>query len=50
MIKRVIKKSALITCIAVASMFAFTNSAFAVELIVYTAVEAEDLKRYAETF
>ncbi len=50
MIKRVCKKSALITCIAALSMFAFANSALAVDLTVYTAVEAEDLKRYAETF
>ena len=50
MIGRIYKKSALATCIAALSMLAFGNMAHAVDLVVYTAVEAEDLARYAETF
>ena len=50
MIKKVYKKSTLTACIAALSMFAFGNAAHAVDLTVYTAVEAEDLARYAETF
>ena len=48
--RRVDKKSALLTCLAALSMFAFGSPALAVDLTVYTAVEAEDLARYAETF
>ncbi len=50
MIRNVIKKRAAVACVAAMSMFAFGSSALAVDLTVYTAVEAEDLKRYAETF
>ena len=50
MIGRRFKKSALAACIATLSMLAFGNVAHAVDLVVYTAVEAEDLARYAETF
>ena len=50
MIRRIFKKSALAACIAALSMLAFGNVAHAVDLVVYTAVEAEDLARYAETF
>jgi len=50
MIRRAYKKSALAVCIAALSMFAFGSTAHAVDLTVYTAVEAEDLARYAETF
>jgi iron(III) transport system substrate-binding protein len=50
MIIKVIKKSTLIASIAALSMATFGNSALAVDLTVYTAVEAEDLARYAETF
>ena len=50
MIKKAIRKSTLIASIAVLSMATFGNSALAVDLTVYTAVEAEDLARYAETF
>ncbi|MCP4332139.1 MAG: putative 2-aminoethylphosphonate ABC transporter substrate-binding protein [Gammaproteobacteria bacterium] len=50
MIKKVFKKITLIASIAALSMATFGNSALAVDLTVYTAVEAEDLARYAETF
>ncbi|MCP4983693.1 MAG: putative 2-aminoethylphosphonate ABC transporter substrate-binding protein [Gammaproteobacteria bacterium] len=50
MIKKVFKKSTLIASITALSMATFGNSALAVDLTVYTAVEAEDLARYAETF
>jgi iron(III) transport system substrate-binding protein len=47
---KLIKKSSLMTCVAGALMLAMSQSALAVDLTVYTAVEAEDLARYAETF
>ena len=50
MIKKVCKKSSLIASVAALSMVTFGTSALAVDLTVYTAVEAEDLARYAETF
>ena len=50
MIKTIFKKSTLIASIAALSMAAFGTTASAVDLTVYTAVEAEDLARYAETF
>lgn len=50
MIRNTIKKTAAIACIAAISMLGFGNSALAVDLTVYTAVEAEDLKKYAATF
>jgi len=50
MIKTIFKKSTLIASIAALSMVAFGTTAGAVDLTVYTAVEAEDLARYAETF
>ena len=43
-------KSLLIAGVAAFSVFTTTQSATAAELTVYTAVEAEDLARYAETF
>lgn len=48
--KSLIRKSSLLACTAAVSMLAFGQSALAVDLTVYTAVEAEDLARYAETF
>ena len=51
MIKKVFKKSVLLSCIAGISMLAVGQSAFAAtELTVYTAFEAEDLRRYAKNF
>ncbi len=50
MLKRMIKKSSLAACVAAVSMLAMSQSVLAVDLTVYTAVEAEDLARYAETF
>jgi len=51
MIKKLFNKSAILAFIAGATMLAFGQSALAAtELTVYTAVEAEDLARYAETF
>ena len=51
MITRVYKKSALIACMAAVMLLGIGQSAFAAtELTVYTAVEAEDLARYAEMF
>ena len=50
MIKKIFRKSTLIASIAALSMGAFGTTAVAVDLTVYTAVEAEDLARYAETF
>lgn len=44
------RKLVVVACIASVSMFAMGNSALAVDLIVYTAIEAEDLPRYAATF
>ncbi len=45
------KKGAVASCMAGVTMMAMSSSAFsATELTVYTAVEAEDLSRYAETF
>jgi iron(III) transport system substrate-binding protein len=45
-----LKKFAIGACAVAVSMFAYGNSVFATDLTVYTAVEAEDLKRYAATF
>ncbi len=50
MLKKLLKKSSLAACVAGISMLVMGQSALAVDLIVYTAVEAEDLARYAETF
>jgi len=51
MIRKVYKKSALLACLAAVMMLGIGQSAFAAtELTVYTAVEAEDLARYAEMF
>lgn len=50
MLKKLIKKSSLAACVAGVSMLAMSQSSLAVDLTVYTAVEAEDLARYAETF
>jgi iron(III) transport system substrate-binding protein len=50
MLKKLIKKSSLAAWVAGVSMLAMSQSALAVDLTVYTAVEAEDLARYAETF
>ena len=50
MLKKLIKKSLLAVCATGVSMMAMSQSALAVDLTVYTAVEAEDLARYAETF
>lgn len=51
MIKKLFTKSAIAACITGASMLAMSQSALsATELTVYTAVEAEDLARYAKTF
>jgi iron(III) transport system substrate-binding protein len=50
MITKIARKNILLTSIAALSMLTFGTSALAVDLTVYTAVEAEDLARYAETF
>lgn len=50
MLHRLLKKFALGACIVAVSMFALGNTALAVDLVVYTAIEAEDLKKYAATF
>ncbi|MBT8435150.1 MAG: putative 2-aminoethylphosphonate ABC transporter substrate-binding protein [Gammaproteobacteria bacterium] len=50
MFLKLIKKSSVMTWVAGALMLAMSQSAVAVDLTVYTAVEAEDLARYAETF
>jgi len=51
MIKKVLNKSAMLACLVGATMLAFGQSALAAtELTVYTAVEAEDLARYADQF
>lgn len=50
MIRKIYKKSALIACMASAMMLSMGSAIAATELTVYTAVEAEDLARYAETF
>ena len=50
MVHTMLKRFVVGACIVAVSMIAIGNSAFAVDLIVYTAVEAEDLKRYAATF
>ena len=51
MLNRLLKKGALLTCGVAITLFTLGQSAFAAtELTVYTAVEAEDLARYAETF
>ena len=43
-------KAKLSTGVLAASLLAFSTTSSAVDLTVYTAVEAEDLQRYAETF
>ncbi len=50
MVHRMFKKFAFGICAAAISLPAILSTAFAVDLTVYTAVEAEDLKRYAATF
>ena len=51
MLKRITRKSLLLACAATLTAFAPAQSVLAAtELTVYTAVEAEDLARYAETF
>ncbi len=50
MITNIFTKRRLMATLAGLSMLAFGSSAVAVDLTVYTAVEAEDLARYAETF
>ena len=47
---KMLKKLVFGACATAVSMFAYGNAAFATDLTVYTAVEAEDLKRYAATF
>ena len=51
MLKRITRKSLLLACAATLTVVAPAQSVLAAtELTVYTAVEAEDLARYAETF
>ena len=51
MLKKITRRTLLTTCIAAVSMLVPVQSLLAAtELTVYTAVEAEDLARYAETF
>ena len=51
MLKKITRKSLLLACTAAVSMLVPAQSLLAAtELTVYTAVEAEDLARYAETF
>ena len=45
MIQTILKRFVVGACIVAVSMIAIGNSAFAVDLTVYTAVEAEDLKK-----
>ena len=51
MLKKITRNSLLVACAAAITMLAPAQSALAAtELTVYTAVEAEDLARYAESF
>jgi iron(III) transport system substrate-binding protein len=51
MLKKITRKSLLLACTAAVTMLVPAQSLLAAtELTVYTAVEAEDLARYAETF
>ncbi len=50
MMHKVLKKLFVVTCVVAVSMIAMGNTAQAVDLTVYTAIEAEDLKKYAATF
>jgi len=50
MIQTILKRFVVGACIVAVSMIAIGNSALAVDLIVYTAVEAEDLPKYAANF
>ena len=50
MMHKMLKKFVVGACVIAVSMIAMGNSAFAVDLIVYTAIEAEDLPRYTATF
>jgi iron(III) transport system substrate-binding protein len=50
MMHTMLKKLIVGACVVAVSMIGIGNSAFAVDLIVYTAVEAEDLPRYAAKF
>jgi hypothetical protein len=50
MTQTMLKKFVVGACVVAVSMIAFGNTALAVDLIVYTAVEAEDLPKYAANF
>jgi len=50
MMHKVLKKLVVVTCVVAVSMIVFGSTAQAVDLTVYTAIEAEDLKKYAATF
>jgi iron(III) transport system substrate-binding protein len=50
MIQAMLKKFVVGACVVAVSMIAFGNTALAVDLVVYTAVEAEDLPKYAANF
>ena len=50
MILTMLKKFVLGVCVVAVSVIAFGSTASAVDLVVYTAIEAEDLPRYAATF
>ena len=50
MLKSLFRKSALLSSIAAATLLASSHTLAATELTVYTAVEAEDLARYAKMF
>ena len=47
---KMLKKLLVVTCVVAVSMIGIGNTALAVDLIVYTAVEAEDLPKYAANF
>ena len=50
MLKNLFHKSALLSSVAAATLLASSHALAATELTVYTAVEAEDLARYAKMF
>ena len=50
MMHKMLKKLLVVTCVVAVSMIGIGNTALAVDLIVYTAVEAEDLPKYAANF
>ncbi len=50
MMHKLLKKFAVVACVVAVSMFGIGNSALAVDLTVYTSIEADDLPRYKAAF